>query len=57
MLLVEQSSTVAFGVASRGYLLERGRVTASGTIATLRGDARVRSAYLGVESGPDDLRS
>jgi branched-chain amino acid transport system ATP-binding protein len=49
VLLVEQNAAVAFRVAGRGYLMERGRITTSGPSATLRGDARVRSAYLGAD--------
>ncbi|MEU8821742.1 ABC transporter ATP-binding protein [Actinoplanes sp. NPDC048796] len=49
VLLVEQNAAVAFRVADRGYLMERGRITTSGPSAMLRGDARVRSAYLGAD--------
>ncbi|MEV4350004.1 ABC transporter ATP-binding protein [Actinoplanes sp. NPDC049596] len=51
VLLVEQNADVAFRLAARGYLLERGRIRASATSAALRRDPRVRSAYLGTESG------
>nr|WP_296067069.1 ABC transporter ATP-binding protein [uncultured Actinoplanes sp.] len=52
ILLVEQHADVAFTVAARGYLLERGDVRASGPSSDLRTDVRVRSAYLGAGSGP-----
>jgi branched-chain amino acid transport system ATP-binding protein len=46
-LLVEQNAKVALGVADRGYILETGRVTKSGTSAQLLSDASVLDAYLG----------
>ena len=48
MLLVEQNANMALSIASRGYVLETGCITASGTGEELRGDPRVREAYLGV---------
>jgi branched-chain amino acid transport system ATP-binding protein len=47
LVLVEQNAAAAFTVAGRGYLLERGAVTAAGPVAELRADPRVQSAYLG----------
>jgi branched-chain amino acid transport system ATP-binding protein len=47
VLLVEQNARHAFGTASRGYVLQTGRITASGTCAALAQDPRVREAYLG----------
>lgn len=47
MLLVEQFAAAALEVADYGYVLENGRVTASGNAAELRGDPAVRAAYLG----------
>ncbi|MFL6073761.1 MAG: ABC transporter ATP-binding protein [Mycobacteriales bacterium] len=47
LVLVEQNAAAAFTVAGRGYLLERGAVTAAGPVAELRGDPRVQAAYLG----------
>ena len=49
VLLIEQNAAVAFRVADRGYLMERGRITTAGPSAALRDDARVRSAYLGAD--------
>lgn len=49
--LVEQNAAVAFGVASRGYLLDRGQVVADGSVDDLRDDARVHAAYLGEARG------
>jgi ABC-type branched-subunit amino acid transport system ATPase component len=39
---------MALRLASRGYLLETGRVMAEGGTATLRANDYVRKAYLGV---------
>jgi branched-chain amino acid transport system ATP-binding protein len=47
MLLVEQFAMAALEVADFGYVLENGRVTASGPAAVLRDDPAVRAAYLG----------
>ena len=48
ILLVEQNATAALAIAGRGYLLEAGRVTLSGTGPELAANSAVRSAYLGV---------
>jgi branched-chain amino acid transport system ATP-binding protein len=48
ILLVEQNTAMALSVAQRGYVLERGRIVLDGSSAALRGDDRVRSAYLGL---------
>lgn len=47
LLLVEQSARVALGLCQRGYVLDSGRVAASGTASELLESAFVRSAYLG----------
>ncbi|MGA8112411.1 MAG: ABC transporter ATP-binding protein [Actinocatenispora sp.] len=47
LALVEQNATVAFHVAQRGYLLDRGSLVTDGTVAQLRDDPRVHQAYLG----------
>jgi branched-chain amino acid transport system ATP-binding protein len=48
VLLVEQNVGDALGMASRGYVIERGRVVKSGTGAALLADADVQRAYLGL---------
>jgi branched-chain amino acid transport system ATP-binding protein len=48
ILLAEQSASVALSLADRAYLLETGQVMLEGAASTLRDDARVRDAYLGV---------
>jgi branched-chain amino acid transport system ATP-binding protein len=48
ILLVEQNANVALEIASRGYVLETGRVTMNGPAEELIADPRVREAYLGI---------
>lgn len=47
VLLVEQNANLALKVATRVYLLETGRVVASGSAADLSADDSIRKAYLG----------
>ena len=47
MLLVEQFAAAALQVADFGYVMENGRITASGPAAGLRDDPAVKAAYLG----------
>jgi branched-chain amino acid transport system ATP-binding protein len=47
ILLVEQNANLALEIASRGFVLETGRVILENDAATLRADPKVRSAYLG----------
>ena len=47
VVLVEQNARAALKLASRGWVLETGRVTLTGTGAELAADRRVRDAYLG----------
>jgi branched-chain amino acid transport system ATP-binding protein len=48
MLVVEQNAMLALGIASRGYVLETGRIVATGSADELASDDGVRRAYLGV---------
>jgi branched-chain amino acid transport system ATP-binding protein len=48
VLLVEQNVGDALGMASRGYVIERGRVVKSGAGDALLADADVQRAYLGI---------
>jgi branched-chain amino acid transport system ATP-binding protein len=48
VLLVEQDVDAALETAARGYVLENGRIVASGESASLLEDPRIREAYLGV---------
>lgn len=47
ILLVEQNATKALQIADRGYVLETGSITLSGTGAELAQSDEVRKAYLG----------
>ena len=47
LLLVEQMANQALAVADRAYVLETGRVTATGSGRDLLHDPQVRAAYLG----------
>lgn len=48
ILIVEQDVQAALELATRGYVLESGQITLSGTSASLLGDERVKQAYLGL---------
>jgi branched-chain amino acid transport system ATP-binding protein len=48
LLVVEQDVDAALRIAGRGYVLETGRIAASGSSEDLSEDPRVREAYLGV---------
>ena len=47
LLVVEQNVKASLAIAHRGYLMEAGRITGSGTADALRGDAAVQQAFLG----------
>jgi branched-chain amino acid transport system ATP-binding protein len=47
ILLVEQNAAMALAVATRGYLLENGRIVLEDSTAAMRDHPRVREAYLG----------
>jgi branched-chain amino acid transport system ATP-binding protein len=49
ILLVEQNALMALSVASRGYVLETGRVALEGTVDELQENPEVQKAYLGGE--------
>jgi branched-chain amino acid transport system ATP-binding protein len=52
VLLIEQNADLAFGLCSRAYVLESGRIVTSGTSAELRSSPTVQQAYLGVGQVP-----
>ena len=47
VVLVEQNARAALKLASRGYVLETGRITLTGNGPDLAVDPRIRDAYLG----------
>ena len=47
ILIVEQNARMALKFASRGYLLENGRVVLEGWSEELLANPRVKKAYLG----------
>lgn len=47
ILLVEQNANLALQTADRGYVLEAGQLTLTGSASDLINDERVRKAYLG----------
>ena len=47
ILLVEQNAEKALKIADRGYVLETGSITATGTVAELASSPEIRKAYLG----------
>jgi branched-chain amino acid transport system ATP-binding protein len=51
ILLVEQNAHMALSIASRGYVLENGRIIISGSGKELLDDPSVREAYLGRRRG------
>jgi branched-chain amino acid transport system ATP-binding protein len=48
VLLVEQNARAALAIADRGYVVETGRIVASGRAVELLANERVQAAYLGV---------
>jgi branched-chain amino acid transport system ATP-binding protein len=48
ILMVEQNVAVSLKLAARAYVLENGRIVASGTGGDLLSDERIRRAYLGL---------
>ena len=52
VLLVEQNAGLALSVATRGYLMQNGRIAISGPIAELKDMSLMRELYLGGITGP-----
>ena len=48
ILLVEQNAAEALDIATRGYVLEDGRIVGEGSATELEQDERLRKAYLGL---------
>jgi branched-chain amino acid transport system ATP-binding protein len=51
VLLIEQNARLALDLCERGYVLEAGRIRASGSAAELAGSADLAAAYLGGADG------
>lgn len=47
ILLIEQNATMALSIADRGYVMENGEITITGTGKELLRDKKVQEAYLG----------
>ncbi len=57
ILLIEQEVDLAFRMCVRAYVLEAGRIVASGVSATLAADPQLSAAYLGgIEASADRKR-
>lgn len=50
ILLVEQNAMMAFQIASRGYLLQTGRIVLHDTVVNLQDNDLVKELYLGAEN-------
>ncbi|MBN1105331.1 MAG: ABC transporter ATP-binding protein, partial [Deltaproteobacteria bacterium] len=51
ILLVEQNALMAFQIASRGYVLQTGRIVLRDSTACLQENPMVRELYLGADLG------
>ena len=49
ILLVEQNALMAFSVATRGYVLQTGKIVLHDTVENLQQNETVQKAYLGIE--------
>ncbi len=47
VFVVEQNAKLALEIASYGYVMENGRISAEGPAAVLQNDPRIQEAYLG----------
>ncbi|MEJ3747971.1 ABC transporter ATP-binding protein [Actinomycetes bacterium KLBMP 9797] len=52
VLLIEQNARLALDLCTRGYVLEAGRIVATGTAAELAASPQVAAAYLGASPTP-----
>jgi branched-chain amino acid transport system ATP-binding protein len=51
-MLVEQKARQTLKLADRAYLLETGRIVASGAASDLANDSIVSASFLGTNAGP-----
>jgi branched-chain amino acid transport system ATP-binding protein len=49
VLLVEQNALMALDAAHRGYVMETGTITLTGSAEQLKSDPKVQQAYLGID--------
>ena len=49
ILLVDQMAGLALSLADRGYVIEGGRISASGSAAEIAADGALEKAYLGAQ--------
>ena len=49
ILLVEQNAYKALSIADRAYVLEQGKISASGQASDIASDPKIQEAYLGVK--------
>ena len=49
VLLVDQMAGLALSLADRGYVIEGGRISASGSAAQIAADGALEKAYLGAQ--------
>ncbi len=54
ILVVEQNAAIALATANQGYIMELGRIVASGTTKELREKDDVKEFYLGGAGHGDD---
>jgi branched-chain amino acid transport system ATP-binding protein len=54
ILIVEQNVMKALEIADRAYVLEEGRIIASGSPAALLGESHIQQAYLGIREDADE---
>ena len=47
VLLIEQNATMALSIADRGYVMENGEITLTGSGKELLSNEKVQAAYLG----------
>jgi len=57
VLIVEQNARAALGIADRGYVMENGRITLSGSAAELLHSSAVQDAYLGGQGGTQGVEA
>ena len=57
VLIVEQNARAALGIADRGYVMENGRITLSGSAPELLHSSAVQDAYLGGQGGTQGVEA